>query len=332
MDTMKPLSIPVRRGHHLELAADQPWWDVERAVHDACLDDALSSMTGSVAVLQSAVLLHGGLLRNMTPQAHVWVGWHRSLRKNPRGRLWDLPRPERRERLARRPVVNHEMALRDDEIDSVGSWPVTNLKRTTLDAARFLAPDDAFVAVESLLAVAAARDSWWRGRRLQIEEAADAFTADLLDRLDEVPRQRGVAQARDILSVASPFSESAWESELRRIALAAGYSDLEPQVKVQTGRGPRLVDLGHPRMRRGLEVNGDIKYGGKSGGAVRQAESERADDLAQVGFHIRPLTTAQIQDVPEILRVLDDDVGETRSGRSMPRLWTPGERQSHSAR
>lgn len=325
-------TIQYRHGRRLFVPEDQDWWETKQAVHDAALNAALEEMNGAVTVLHSAVLVHGGMLRNSTAQAHVWVHWSRSRIRHPRGPSWALPRAERRARLDRRGVVHHRMALDDSEIEVIRGIPVTDLGRTTLDAARFLPPDDAFVAVESLLAIAAGRDGWWRQRRDEVERAAEEFLANLRNRLDELARQRGVAQARDILAVASPLSESAWESELRRIALAAGYQGLEPQVRVQTRRGPRWVDLGNPRMRRGLEVNGDVKYTGEGGDATQEAERERAADLAQAGFRIRPLTTAQIQDVPATLRILDEEFGESRARHGMPRLWTPGERQQYSSR
>lgn len=325
-------TIQYRHGRRLIVPADQEWWETKEAVHDAALDAALEEMNGSVAVLHSAVLVHGGMLRNSTAQAHVWVHWSRSRIRHPRGPSWNLPRAERRERLGRRGVVHHKMALDESEIMELRGVPVTDLPRTTLDAARFLPPDDAFVAVESLLAVAAGRDDWWRQHPGEVQEAASAFVAPLLTRLKDMPGQRGVAQAKDILAVAGPFSESAWESELRRISLAAGYLDLVPQVKVVTGSGPRWVDLGHPGMRRGCEVNGDVKYGGPDGARRVRAEQERAEDLANVGFRIRPLSVAQIQDVSGVLRVLDEEFGESRARHGMPRLWTPGERHQYSFR
>lgn len=325
-------TIQYRHGRRLAIPADQDWWETEHAVHDAALRAALAEMNGSVAVLHSAVLLHGGMLRNSTAQAHVWVHWSRSRVRHPRGPSWNLPRAERRVRLGRRGVVHHKMTLDASEVVEIRGIPVTDLPRTTLDAARFLPPDDAFVAVESLLAVAAGRDEWWRQDPDEVQDAASVFVAPLLASLADMPGQRGVAQAKDILSVAGPFSESAWESELRRIALAAGYTELVPQLKVATGRGPRWIDLGHPGMRRGWEVNGHVKYGGPDGARKARAEEVRAQDLAEVGFRIRPLDVAQIQDVGGVLRMLDDDFGESRARRGMPRLWTPGERQQYSSR
>lgn len=332
MDTTPSSSLRIRHGHRLEVPAGEPWWDRERAVHDARLDLAFESIDGAVAVLQSAVLLHGGTLKNSTDQAHVWVRWNRSLRRHPNGCLWNLPRPERRERLARRPVVNHAMTLDEDEIVVLPRGAVTDLGRTTLDAARFLPPDEAFVAVESLLAVAAGRDPWWRRRTPEVLAAADEFVAPLLESLCEMPGHRGVAQARDILSVASPLSESAWESELRRIALAAGYVDLEPQLKVRTARGPRWMDLAHRRLRRGLEVNGDVKYHGPGGTEKRAEEAARAADLEDVGFRIIPLSVEEVQNVPGVLDTLSLHFGETRSRAGRSRLWTPIEKARWSSR
>ena len=325
-------TIQYRHGRRLVVPADQAWWETEHAVHDAALRAALAEMNGSVAVIHSAVLVHGGMLKNSTPQAHVWVHWSRSRVRHPRGPSWNLPRTERKERLGRRGVVHHKMALDDSEVVELRGIPVTDLARTTLDAARFLPPDDAFVAVESLLAVAAGRGEWWRQDPGEVQDAASAFVAPLLTSLADMPGQRGVAQAKDILSLAGPFSESVWESELRRIALAAGYMELVPQLKVVTGHGPRWVDLGHPGMRRGCEVNGDVKYGGPDGARKVRAEEARAQDLAEAGFRIRALSVAQIQDIGGVLHVLDDEFGESRARHGIPRLWTPGERQRYSSR
>jgi len=331
MSTHASDPVVIRPGRRLLLPSDLPWWEQARVIHDARLEDALASMTGAVAVLQSAVLVHGGMLRHVTDQAHVRVGWNRSLRRHPRGRLWDLPREMRHERLSRRPVVNHRMTFDEGEVTHVEGVRVTDLSRTTLDAARFLAPDDAFVAVESLMATAAGRDRWWRDHVDGIEEEADRFRGVLLNRLDDMHGLRGVAQARDILTMASPLSESAWESELRRIALAAGYTDLEPQVEVRTRHGSRWVDIGHARMRRGLEVNGDVKYDGPRGQEVIRAEHARLEELADVGFRARPLSVGEVQDTAKLLQILDEDFGESRHASGHPRLWTPAERARYSS-
>lgn len=321
-------SIPTRfrKGRFLDIPAEATWWEKDAHLHRARLLDVARRSTQAIAVLQSAVILHGGSLKHPPRQAHVHTSWHRKPMKTDGPSFFALSPRDRRERLARRPVVNHRMELDEDQLVIIDGIPTTDLLQTMELAARFLAPDDALIALDSLLAIAVARGPHWRDDRLSLEREARVVLTRILHSLEKHRGQRGYRQARELLAVATALAESPFESEMRRIALAAGYSQIESQVEVRTHVGVRWVDLGIPGVRRGIEINGAIKYEGGAGRLQREKEAARRVDLAEVGFTVHDVDASSIADVPQMLKLLGESFPEQRDLHGRPALWTPAER------
>lgn len=320
-------AVRVRPGEYLFLREELDWWERAEQLHRARLDSAVEHMTGAVAVLESAALVHGAHLKVVPEQAHVWVPWRRKATPGRTGRLWDLPHNDREARLATRPVVNHRMDLNLDELTVRDGVLVTDLAQTTLHCARFLPPDRAFVVVDSLVAIASDRGEDWRAERPEVEEAARRFRQHVLQRLSGLRGHRGVAQARTILRCSTPLAESVWESELRRVALAAGYLDAEPQMEVRTSQGTRWADVGIRRSRCCFEANGEIKYAGPAGPGVRHAQAARTQEVIGAGYRVVDLSVPEIRDTGGLLQVLDLQAGDTRQRSGIRALWTPAERR-----
>ena len=320
-------SVRVRPGEYLVLGEELDWWERAEQVHRARLDSAMEHVTGAVAVLESAALVHGASVKVVPEQAHLWVPWRRKATPGRTGRLWDLPRTDREARLATRPVVNHRMDLVDRELTVRDGVLVTDLVQTTLHCARFLPPDRAFAVVDSLVAIASGRGENWRSQRTEVEESSRIFRQSLLHKLSDLRGHRGVAQARAILRCSTPLAESVWESELRRVALAAGYLDAEPQMEVRTEQGTRWADVGIRRSRCCFEANGEIKYAGPTGREVRLSQAARTREVIGAGYRVVDLAVPEIRDTEGLLHVLDLGAGDTRQRSGIRALWTPAERR-----
>lgn len=316
----------VRPGEYVTTPASAPWWERDEDLHRARLRSACHHINGAVAVLQSAALLHGAHLKTLSPQAHLWVPWRRSATPGQTGRLWSLSPALREVRLSGRSVVNHRMEIDQEDVVDIDGMPTTGLMQTVVQCARFLPADEAFDVVDSLVAVAAGRDAQWREHRSEVESAARMFLESARRVLEGFRGQRGAAQAREILECSTPLSESVWESEMRRVALAAGYVEAEPQMEIRTSTGVRWADLGMRRARRCFEANGDVKYSGPDGDDVREAQAWRNEELRSAGFRVVDLAVPQIRDTAGLLRVLNEHAGDTRGRRGRRLLWTPFER------
>lgn len=322
-------SVCFRPGRFIEIPLLAPWWERQRALHDARLRDTIERSESAVAVLQSAVLLHGGMLKRIPDQAHVRTSWHRKPLKHDGPDFFALAPRERRERLAKRTVVNHRMEIDKERLVTIDGITTTDLFQTMGMCARFLPVDEAFVALESLLAKAVGREDDWRADRRLIEAEAARVLQVLRADLDGRAGQRGVQQARELFGVIGPLSESPMESEARRIALAAGYSRVESQIEVRTSRGTKWVDLGIRGLRRGLEINGDVKYEGEAGDLRRAEEALRREALDDAGFTIVDIAAHDVLDPRIVLASLHQCFAEQRDLRGRAILWTPSERRRY---
>ena len=322
-----PDEVRVRRGCTISLDPEAPWWQRNDSIHFARLRDAAGQSPQAVAVVQSAVILHGGMLKNSTEQAHIWVPWRRKTAAHDGPTLRALSKSDQRERLRRRPVVNHRMDIDLEATTVIDGILVTDLDQTAVHAARFLAPDDAVVAVDSLLAVAVGRDRYWREHRSRVEEEARRVVRRWRRSLDGLRGRRGVAQAREVFASASALSESALESEVRRIAHAAGFLKVESQVEVATALGRRWVDLGMRGVPSGIEIHGDVKFEGEDGEVRRRHEMERELELSAAGFRVFRLSGSEVFDSRLVVEVLERCFGERRERVGRRCLWTPSERR-----
>ena len=165
-------------------------------------------------------------------------------------------------------------AVRNERLDGVvdlGGLRVTSLERTAEDCARFLPPDRALTVVDSLFAIAAGAGERPWDRREKINARAARFRQELLARLDARPRERGVRRARAVVMAATPWSQSVWETEARRLCLIGGITAPQPQMPVLTGIGrcfsmatARILPRGR-RARCTTMISPVLSHGSRSG-------------------------------------------------------------------
>lgn len=229
--------VPVRRGL---VAAIPDALDAHargRAVHMArCV--AVSRATRSAHALSrlSAAVMIG---------LYVW-----SVPDRP-----DVTGPDDREQGRHLDHDRHVAELPDDDVVIINGVPVTNLERTAVDCARFEHPRDALVVADDVLAVLANAD---RREPDRTNRSAEQVRARLIARVEALPAgSRGRRQARAVLTWASPWSESPWESHVRWIVLCWGRRDVVLQCRIDTGFGTYYSDLALPD---GTRADGTIRY------------------------------------------------------------------------
>lgn len=163
----------------------------------------------------------------------------------------------------RRSVKGHSIDLPDEHLAMRGSLQVTTPARTWLDCAAFVQPDH-------LLAMG----DWALDRgMLSISEL------EMLVRWAR--RRRGVVRAREVMPLLRSGVESAQESRLRWIMMAAGLPEPEinPEVVLPNQRMVRL-DLAYVGLRLGVEFDGDWHA------LTQEADEDRRADLEAAGWTI----------------------------------------------
>lgn len=145
------------------------------------------------------------------------------------------------DRLRNRAVSSGSRQLEPQDVRVVHGVPVTTPLRTALDLARLRRADRAIGALDGLLRL------------------GEFSRQDLLDELGRFKGYRGVVQARALVPLASPLSESPAESKLRYEWMVSGVQPKpEPQILVDNpfGGPPWALDLGVRRLRYGVEYDG----------------------------------------------------------------------------
>ncbi len=314
--TTPSLTQHVRRGVHLEIIPGTPHWEHVDQIRTAVLQSQDLRRSTCVICLDSAAILHGAELLHLDPAVHVLTDYKASGLPRGRdrfGRTHVSPRSlgKRNHRLAlkMRPLVRHHYPMSSDDVVVLDGMRVTSPERTMVDCARFLQPDDGLVVLDSLFSVltgAAELTRPWDHAE-QIDDAAAALRRRLLKRVDEYAGQRGVRRARAVILAASPWSQSPWETELRRLLLAAGTLPPTPQYRAVTADGTYFPDLSWPQARTAVEVNGAVKYRDQ-GDATRARESRRRQALIDVGWTVVDVTPALIAHPEQVLAAIHDAV------------------------
>ncbi|MGC5629495.1 hypothetical protein ACPYO6_14775 [Georgenia sp. Z1344] len=157
--------------------------------------------------------------------------------------------------------------MADGDIVMIGGQPVTTLERTAMDFARLRDPEQAIVTLDHVFA-RMCRAS--RTERERVDREAGELRALLISRLrTEFRGARGVRRAIRLVELASPWSESAWESRVRWIVLVWGVRDAVQQCPIAADGHRWWVDLaipigttpdGRPRWLI-VEFDGHSKFG-----------------------------------------------------------------------
>ena len=159
-------------------------------------------------------------------------------------------------------VTPHTDLLDELDVVHVDGVPVTSVERTVLDLARFLQPHMGLAVMDSFahagrldLDVLGVRVETWRG-------------------------QRGVAQARRLVTLCEPDTESFGESWLRLRVVDAGFPRPTPQIWIVDSDGVGLyrLDLGWPELRIAVEYDG-LEF--HDSPAQRRRDIARRKDLAR---------------------------------------------------
>ncbi|WP_159792277.1 type IV toxin-antitoxin system AbiEi family antitoxin domain-containing protein [Puerhibacterium puerhi] len=167
-------------------------------------------------------------------------------------------------------VTRHWTRLPRRDRTIVAGIPVTTLERTAVDCARSLSPAAALVAMDCAL-----------------RHGADLRLIGQI--LEESRGKRGVVQARRIVALAAPGSESPGETLARFLLLEAGLPRPQTQVRVRTALGDRWIDIGWQEARVGVEFDGDVKYADLAQGdpeGVRRRQRERQAAIEDEGWRI----------------------------------------------
>ncbi len=313
----------IQRDTYVHVAHDAAVWEQQAATHNAMLEAFRVDALKGVVVLESAVLLHGGATWRTPQSLHLAVPYRPTgLRRPPtrhdptRPPSRDLHPLDRRRALASRPITRHRFPIPEDDIIVVGGLRVTRIERTIEDCARFLEPDAAMVAVDSLFAVVTGAmplnssgrqgadvvDRPW-DRADEINREANALRARVMARLDGRRRERGVRRARAVIEAASPWSQSPYETELRRICLANGIIAPTPQMPLHTGATTFYADLGWREVRRAAEVDGMIKLA-NGVDAVLARRAARDEAFAECGFEVAHFSPEEVRDTDGALSML----------------------------
>ncbi|WP_136192825.1 hypothetical protein [Actinomyces procaprae] len=256
----------------------------------------------------------------------------------------DLGPLDRRRALARRPVVRHHFPVPDQDVVIIGGLRVTGVERTIEDCARYLEPDAALVAVDSLFAVATGalphRESERSGaddvdrpwdRAAEINQLAAAMRARVLARLSKRRGERGVRRARAVVEAATPWSQSPYETELRRVCLVNGITAPTPQMPLRTASKTCYADLGWLKLRRVAEVDGHIKYM-HDADLVQSRQFARDELFAEHGFEIAHFSPDDVADSERALGMLHALLPRTAcEGRPVTGLRTKRERSRERA-
>ncbi|WP_432561397.1 type IV toxin-antitoxin system AbiEi family antitoxin [Kineococcus sp. SYSU DK003] len=170
------------------------------------------------------------------------------------------------EPLSRSGIVAHVCDLRDD-VTVLDGVPVTTLRRTLLDIARF-APRPIALAV--------------------LDRAAAAGTLEreeLLEALTTMKGQRFVAQARQLIRLADAGAESPYESMCRLRIVDGGFPPPQTQVRVPRpgGRRPYRLDMAWPERRKAVEYDGVEDH---DGAAARAHDEARRAYLRGEGWEV----------------------------------------------
>jgi hypothetical protein len=161
--------------------------------------------------------------------------------------------------------------LLDDDVVLLSGLLVTTPARTAADLARLLPRPDALASLDAML-------------RLPGTDRQAVVTV-----LDRFAGYRGVVQARGLVELADPRSESPQESRTRLRCIDAGFPAPEPQIEVFDAYG-RLVarlDMGWRDLVRAVEFDGDEHH---SSHQDQQHDRCRREQAERLGWGIAVVT------------------------------------------
>ena len=172
------------------------------------------------------------------------------------------------------------LVLKPEEVASVGQTVTTTAVRTAYDCAFDEPAHNALSIADSVLRRCCQPN---RERPELCAPAIARVRQEWAHMLEREPRRRGVAQARAVLGLATPFAESALESAVRWLVLVLGLPIPQVQYPIDAPEGRWWVDLCWPRRRLVLEADGRKKY---QGSEDLWKEKRRQDSIEAQGWTV----------------------------------------------
>nr|NLD40707.1 hypothetical protein [Actinomycetales bacterium] len=306
-----PGLLRIARGAYLE--TDDQWkpWERARMIGLARALWVLQMNPSHLMTMETAALLHGLPLIGSQEQVHIATG-----------RTGGQRRTHVRGRTARSDsdlvIRRYAHGVPDSEISETHGIRVVTRERLMLDMARFRP------AQESLPVTDAALRSLTNSSRFRREKAkADAAPIQrrLMERLDEIPGQRGVRRARDVLFYTNPLAESPGESQMRWILLALGLPAPIAQKHVTVQEEHFYPDLWIEILKLGFEYDGLAKYNldTRDGRSAFMQEKRRDDLLISAGKRPHHLIQEDVATIDAGRKALERCVGADALRRYTPR-------------
>ncbi len=258
---------------------DLPRWQQRRLLHDARIralartlpDDSVIGGYSAAQVLGATLLTTPATVDVYSPHGHSTRQQAISFRR-------------------------HIRRLGADDITRASGIAVTSPLRTAVDCARQGTPDEALLAVDSLIRLIARPD---RRQWFEDDPRVAAATAQLRALVDREAGYRGNSRARTILRWCDGWAESPLESRTRRAALIVGlprpisqcpvvvrnrvyYPDLT--FRFSTPAGPFVFHV---------EADGLTKF---STGETADRERRRDADLTSIGHGLAHVSTEMVRD------------------------------------
>ncbi|MBO9705832.1 MAG: hypothetical protein J7474_10015 [Arthrobacter sp.] len=181
-------------------------------------------------------------------------------------------------------VRTHIVRLPEDHVEDIAGIRCTTLERTIIDCARIMPLEDAMVLADQALGLGADR-------------------ALLRRMLDGMTGYRGVVNARRVVELADPRSESVAESRARLLFHLEGLPPPIPQWEVQTAAGRRFLDFAWPEEMLAAEFDGEVKYFGSiPTDRALYEERLRERHLMELGWRFVRLTWSDLERPGEVRR------------------------------
>ena len=181
-------------------------------------------------------------------------------------------------------VRAHIIRLPEDHVQDLGGVRSTTLERTVVDCARIMPLEDALVLADQALARGADR-------------------ALMLRMMESMAGHRGVVNARRVVELADPRSESVAESRSRLLFHLENLPAPVPQYEVMTPLGRRFLDFAWPEEMLAVEFDGEVKYfGGKPTERALYEERLRERHLMELGWRFVRLSWTDLDRPGDIRR------------------------------
>jgi len=255
------------RGRLRELVKKELVRPVLRGVYvDASVPDSTALRTRSLALV-----VPDGVVVSLRTAAWLWGVDVTALGAHLIVPPVDLMGPAGSAAARRTGVSGHTGPLGDGDVAlRAGVW-ITNPARTAADLSRCLCRPDALASLDAML-------------RLP-DLTSEAVTSELAN----FAGYRGMVQARELVALADPRSESPMESRTRLRAIDAGFPVFEPQVEVFDDMGTFVarLDLGREADRKAVEYDGDAAH---SSAEQQVHDRRRRRDVERCGWGLAVVT------------------------------------------